>query len=344
MSELRRDPVLGRWVIISTERGNRPTDFIPAEPRKPKGFCAFCPGNEDKTPPEIAAVRDPHTAPNTPGWHVRVVSNKYPVLTIEGVLNKRAYGIYDIMNGIGAHEVFIESPNHHNTISTLPERNMIELCTMYRERMIDLEKDDRFKFILIFRNAGQAGGASLSHPHSQLIATPTVPKRISEELSGAMSYFDFKDRCVFCDMIDEERAFRKRVVEENEHFITFCPFASRFPFEMWLLPKRHVEKFSALKDEDIAPFSSCFQNSIRRLDTALGMPPYNYIIHTEPCNTSKPYQYHWHMEIIPRLTQIAGFEWGTGFYINPTAPEQAAEILRNAEEYRNANGETHTHR
>ena len=239
------------------------------------------------------------------------------------------------MNGVGAHEVFIETPRHDLTISTLSEQNVADLVWMYRERMIDLEKDERFKFILIFRNSGQAAGASLSHPHSQLIATPTVPKRISEELAGALTYFDFKDRCVFCDMIDEERAFKRRIVEENEDFITFCPVAARFPFEMWLLPKKHSDKFSGIKDDKLSSFASCFQRSVRRLDNTLGRPPYNYIIHTTPCNMSKQYYYHWHMEIMPRLTQIAGFEWGTGFYINPMPPEMAAEKLRNGGEAAN---------
>jgi UDPglucose--hexose-1-phosphate uridylyltransferase len=328
MSELRRDPVLGRWVIISSERGQRPTDFTPAEPRKPSGFCAFCPGNEDKTPPEIAAIREPGSHRDAPGWHVRVVSNKYPALAIEGDLNKRAHGIYDIMNGIGAHEVFIETPDHEKTISTLSDNNMQEVVWMYRERMIDLENDERFKYILIFRNAGQAAGSSLSHPHSQLIATPTVPKRITEELKGTLDYFEFKDRCVFCDMIDEERNYGKRIVVENESFISFTPFASRFPFEMWLMPKRHEQRFTRLMDIEIGSLAQCFQESIRRLDTALEFPPYNYIIHTIPCNMNKQYVYHWHIEIMPRLTNVAGFEWGTGFYINPTPPEQAAEILR----------------
>jgi UDPglucose--hexose-1-phosphate uridylyltransferase len=330
MSELRRDPVLGRWVIISSERGDRPSDFIAAKPLPKTGFCPFCPGNEDKTPPEIDAVRDSCTEPNKPGWRVRVVSNKYPALSIEGDLNKRARGIYDIMNGIGAHEVFIETPDHNRTISTLDPQNMEQLMWMYRERMIDLENDERFKYILIFRNAGQSAGASLAHPHSQLIATPTVPKRITEELNGAQDYFNFKDRCVFCDMIDEERDYQRRVIKENDRFICFAPFASRFPFEMWLMPKHHDPNFADLEDSDIAPLAQCFQKSLKYLDKALDFPPYNYIIHTIPVNTSRQYTYHWHIEIIPRLTNIAGFEWGTGFYINPVPPEQAVEILRSA--------------
>lgn len=331
MSELRRDPVLGRWVIISTERAARPTDFEPAQPRPPAGFCAFCPGNEDKTPPEILAVRQQGTQPNTEGWRIRVVSNKYPALAIEGELNKKGRGIYDIMNGVGAHEVFIECPDHNRTISTISHENMRELIWVYRQRLIDLEKDDRLKYILIFRNAGAAAGASLSHPHSQLIATPTVPKRIMEELSGTQAYMDFKDRCVFCDMIDEERDFRKRVVEENEHFIGFTPFAARFPFEMWILPKKHQSNFHYLTDAQIPYLADCFQSCLKRLDRAMEFPPYNYILHTAPCNTGRKYQYHWHFEILPRLTYVAGFEWGSGFYVNPTSPEQSAEILRDVD-------------
>ncbi len=340
MSELRRDPVLGRWVIISTERAGRPTDFEPAKPRPPGGFCAFCPGNEDKTPPEILALREPGTAPNTEGWRIRVVSNKYPALAIEGELNKKARGIYDIMNGVGAHEVFIESSDHKKTISTISSSNMRELMWAYRQRLIDLEGDERLKYILIFRNAGVAAGASLSHPHSQLIATPIVPKRITEELSGAQAYLDFKDRCVFCDMIDEELDFGKRIVENNEHFVGFTPFAARFPFEMWILPRKHQANFHNLTDEQMPFLADCLQNCIKRLDTALEFPPYNYILHTSPCNTDREYHFHWHIEILPRLTHVAGFEWGSGFYVNPTSPENSAEILREVELGERNNGET----
>jgi len=328
MSQLRRDPVLGRWVIISSERGHRPTDFEPAQPRELNGFCAFCPGNEEKTPPEIIALREPGTRPNTGGWRVRVVPNKFPALNIEGEVLKRGRGIYDIINGVGAHEVFIECPDHDKTISTISQENMRELIWAYRQRLIDLAYDERLKYVLIFRNAGMAAGASLSHPHSQLMATPIVPKRITEELSGTRAYLDFKDRCVFCDMVDEERDYGKRVIEENKYFISFTPFAARFPFEMWLLPKTHQECLRNLTDEQIPFLADCFQRSIRRLDAAVEYPPYNFLLHTSPCNTGKNHFYHWHFEIIPRLTHIAGFEWGSGFYVNPTPPEQAAEILR----------------
>lgn len=330
LSELRRDPVVGRWVIVSSERGGRPSDYETSRPQQRDGFCPFCEGNEDKTPPEIRVIRAPGTEPNTKGWRIRVVSNKFPALKIEGELNKRARGIYDIMSGIGAHEVFIETPDHGKTISTLPFEHMRDLIYTYRERMNDLEKDYRFKFILIFRNSGQAAGASLRHPHSQLIATPTIPKRIIEEIEGFRRYLDFKDRCVFCDMIDEELTSQKRIVCENEHFVSFEPFASRFPFETWILPKTHQASFKSLKDENLAELAEVFQDTIKRLDKSLDFPPYNYVLHTNPVNTEIDYNYHWHFEIIPRLTHVAGFEWGTGFYINPTPPEQAAEFLREA--------------
>lgn len=332
MSELRRDPVTGRWVIISTERSARPTDFA-VEPSKRKGgFCPFCEGNETKTPPEITAYRAFGTSPDTPGWRVRVVANKYPALQIEGDLHKRAQGIYDVMNGIGAHEVVIETPRHDATISTLTSEAMVELIWMYRERLIDLERDPRFQYILIFRNSGEAAGASLEHPHTQIIATPTIPKRIMEEVRGVKAYLDFKDRCVFCDMVAEELDTRKRIVAENELFVAFTAFAARFPFETWILPKKHQAGFEEMPPEHVPPFAHILQETIHRIDTSLSFPPYNYLVHTNPCNvTPETHFYHWHLEIIPRLTKVAGFEWGSGFYINPTPPESAAELLRAVE-------------
>lgn len=328
MSELRRDPVIGRWVIISSERGGRPSDFDPEKTKPRPGFCPFCEGNEGNTPPEIMAVRDDGSEPNTPGWDIRVVSNKFPALQIEGDLVKRARGIYDTMTGVGAHEVFIETPQHDKTISTLPFEHMIKLMKIYRDRLYDLEKDRRFQYILIFRNSGQAAGASLMHPHSQLIATPTIPKRIMEELMGVRRYLDFKERCVFCDMVDEERIFGKRIVCENDEFISFNPFAARFPFESWIMPKAHEACFKCMTDEQIPKLAEVLQETIRRIDKCLNFPPYNYVLHTRPVNVEQEYVYHWHFEIIPRLTYIAGFEWGTGFYINPTPPEVSAEFLR----------------
>ena len=200
----------------------------------------------------------------------------------------------------------------------------------YLGRSIDLRRDSRFKYILIFKNYGKSAGASLTHPHSQLIALPIVPKRVNEEVKSASEYYDYKERCVFCDMIRQEMEEGERVVLENEDFITFCPFVSRFPYEMWIMPKRHQSDFNSLElDKDsVKRLGIILRDSMRKLKLTLGDPPYNYIIHTSPVNGHEREDYHWHVEIMPRLIEVAGFEWGSGFYINPVAPEAAAKNLK----------------
>lgn len=331
MPELRKDPVSGRWVIIATERARRPRDFkTEAQPVR-AGFCPFCEGGEDSTPPEIMAYREAGTAANTPGWRVRVVPNLFPALMIEGELDKRGEGIYDRMNGIGAHEVIIETPKHVLSLSALSNVNVEEVLWTYRDRLVDLKKDKRFIYGMIFKNVGQAAGASLEHSHSQLIVTPTVPKTVADEMKGAQDFYGYRGRCIFCDMIEQEISTGKRVVLEGENFVAFTPFASRFAFELWLLPKRHASHFENLQKLGIAELATDLKTILAKLEQALDYPPYNYIIHTAPFDVGDLAHYHWHIEIIPRLTHIAGFEWGTGFYINPVPPENAAEYLRAVE-------------
>ncbi|HRZ86555.1 MAG TPA: galactose-1-phosphate uridylyltransferase [bacterium] len=335
MPELRKDPVLGRWVIVSTERGKRPSDFnIEPEATEKKG-CPFCEGSEDKTPPEIFAFRDPNSKPNTPNWEVRVVSNKFPVLRVEGDLEKQGVGMYDRMNGIGAHEVIIETPDHFKKMEMLPIDSLVKVLETYKIRSLDLMNDARFRYILIFKNEGIAAGATLSHSHSQLIATPVTPKRVKEELDGAKEYFQYKDRCVFCDMIREEMQHKIRVVYENKDFIAYCPFASRFPFELSILPKRHYPDYHNIQPNELVSLADMLKVTLTKLSKALNKPQYNFIVHTAPVRrprsgywTTIDYDFHWHIELMPRLTKVAGFEWGTGFYINPTVPEEAAKFLQ----------------
>ena len=328
MPELRKDPVIGRWVIISTERGKRPTDFArdPA-PRRPS-FCPFCPGHEDKTPPEVLAYRPAGSRRDGPGWTVRVVPNKFPALQIEGDMDRRAEGLYDKMNGIGAHEVVIETPEHELALADLSAADLEQVLRAYRERMNDLKRDHRFRYLMLFKNHGEAAGATLEHSHSQLIATPIVPKRVQEELDGAFRHFQLKERCIFCDMIAQERGDRRRIVSENDEFLAFAPFASRFAFETWLLPKRHESHFEAGDPGRLGQLAEILRATLTRVGKALNHPPYNFILHTSPCNQEGLDHYHWHFEIMPKLTKTAGFEWGTGFHINPTTPEEAAEYLR----------------
>ncbi len=329
MPELRKDPIIGRWVIISMERGKRPSDFNERAERKKKStFCPFCPGNEDKTPPEIFAIRSAKTKPNTPGWSLRVVPNKYPALQIQGDLNRRGEGIFDKMNGVGAHEVIIETPEHDKTIDKFSIKEIENIFMTYRLRIQDLKKDKRLRYPMIFKNHGSAAGASLEHSHSQLIALPIVPKRVLEELDGSKRYFNYKERCIFCDIIYQELEDGIRIVLENEHFIVWSPYAPRFPFEIWILPREHHSNFEYISDQHINSLARIIKEFFIRMNLVLENPPYNFLIHTTPINLSDNLYYHWHIEFIPKLTKIAGFEWGTGFYINPTPPEEAAKFLR----------------
>ena len=338
MSELRKDPVIGRWVIIASERGKRPTDFATATPKGKPGSCPFCEGNETMTPPEIYAVRSHDTLANTPGWKVRVVPNKFPALRVEGSVDREGVGMFDKMSGIGAHEILIETPMHDDFLQNRSNEGIMLLLDTYQKRMVDLKRDIRLHYIMIFKNEGERAGASLSHSHSQIIATPIVPKRVREEVDGSLEYFGYKMRCVFCDIIREEKRFGSRIVYESASFISLCPFASRFPFEIWLLPKRHMSDYSLMTQQELVELSECLLITMKRLAVALGEPQYNWMLHTEP-NTAVPRNpwpdirdhYHWHFEIIPKLTRVAGFEWGTGFYINPTPPEDAAAFLREVE-------------
>ena len=328
MSELRKDPIIGRWVIISTERGKRPHDFV-VEPEMTKGgFCPFDPGNEHTTPPEILAYREDGSAPNTPGWLLRVVNNKFPALSTEEELDRRGEGMFDKMNGVGTHEVIIESPDHQLTLATISLEGFFRVLTAYRDRIAALSEDPRFKYVLIFKNQGRAAGASLEHSHSQLIGLPIVPELVMEELSGGKFYYNYKERCVFCDMIRQELQEGVRVVLENAEFVAISPFAPRSPFEIWILPKAHQSSYVDLKEDSFHLLAEVFSVTLKSLEKALGKVPYNFILHTSPIGEPELAYYHWHFEIVPKLTLIAGFEWGSGFYINPTPPEDAAQYLR----------------
>ncbi len=334
MPEWRKDPVVGRWVIISTERSRRPSDFkLQPEPKRAE-VCFFCPGNEDKTPSEVLAYRLLGSEPNKLGWTVRVVPNKFPALRIEGALGERSEGMFEMMDGVGAHEVIIETPDHDASLETLPLRHVEDVLWAFRDRILDLKKDERFRSIIVFKNHGAAAGASLEHPHSQLIALPIIPKRIQEELEGCERYYRSHKRCIYCDMIQQEVQSRVRVVAENTEFIALAPFASRFPFEMCLLPMVHDASFEKAHREEYSHLAAILQGVLRRTFSLLNDPPYNIMLHSAPWGDDCEHFYHWHVEITPRLTGIAGFEWGTGFYINPTPPEEATRFLREVLEAR----------
>ena len=337
MSRLRKDPIVGRWIIISTDRSKKPEDYHAEEPGDDvtPAECPFCAGNEAKTPPEIMSFRPEPVVPDTKGWWVRVIPSKFPVLHVEGSLEREGSGIYDWMNGIGAHEIIIETPDHALRLEDLPESQVEKVLWAYRDRILDLERDERLRYVLVLKNQGWIAGSTLNHAQSQIIATPIIPKRAKEKLDGAKSYYDYKERCIFCDMIRQELADAVRIVEESRHFLVFTPFAARFPFEVWIYPKRHACAYVDITKEEIMDFSRTLRNTLKRLGIVLQNPPYNYILYTAPNRIPRSGHwhslnddFHWHLEIMPRITRTAGFEWGSGFYINPTPPEDAARYLR----------------
>lgn len=332
MSEWRKDPIVDRWVIISTERGKRPNDYKEILEGKKVQECPLCEGKEKMTPPEIIAYREPGSQNDAPGWWVRVVPNKFPALQIEGEPYLQQRGLYQTMPGVGAHELIVETTTHDSGLDTQTAKQVEEVIWAWRDRSLDLRQDYRMKYIQIFKNTGSVAGASLEHTHSQLVATPIVPVDVIQELEGVNDYHSRHGRCVFCDMINQEVAEKERVIIDSKHFLSFSPYASRFPFEIWILPKEHQHDFGQIREELVQDLAGVLRAALRKLTILIKNIPYNVVLHTAPVNTSEESNYHWHLEIMPRLTVMAGFELGTGYFINPTSPEIASQALRETEE------------
>jgi len=332
MPELRQDPTTKEWVIIAAERSKRAHDFKKAQliTEKPsyKEDCPFCPGNEHLTPHETLAYRS-GGPPDSKGWWVRVIPNRFPALSPQGSLErKEEKGFFRMMDGVGIHEVVIEDPLHNQLLPLMEDKQVEEVLLAYRERYLALREDPRIKLIIIFKNYGEAAGTSLEHPHSQLVGTPIVPSNVRKKLQEAARYYDDYGRCVYCDLIEEELSLGKRIVEETERFVVFQPFASRFPFETWIVPKQHQASFGPISMEDSKRFAKVIKGTLFRLHSKLNDPEYNYVIHTAPTKDEEEDYYHWHLQIVPRLTTPAGFEVGSGIFINVSFPEENAQYLR----------------
>ncbi len=333
MPELRQDPATKQWVIIATERAKRPEDYPKNSEKEEhphyKENCPFCPGNEAMTPPEEIAYRYAGTEPDTEGWWVRVIPNLFAALEPNGHSGRtQENGFFRKMDGVGKHEVVIESPLHNATIGTMDVKQIEEILLIYRNRFNELSQDSRFQFVKIFRNHGKAAGRSLVHPHSQLIATPIVPLHIRHRLEEAMRYYDDNGECVFCRMMEEEAGCEKRVVLETEEFLAFEPFASSTPFETWIMPKKHAATYGNISVDDAKNLANVLSRIMKRLHDGLNDPDYNYMIHTAPFKNADENWYHWFIRIAPRLNMIAGFELGSRVFINTTPPEVAADFLR----------------
>ncbi|MGD0781620.1 MAG: DUF4921 family protein [Candidatus Aminicenantales bacterium] len=337
-SELRRDPAGGNWVIIAPDRANRPDEFRPRAVRPAGGSaasCPFCPGREARTPPEVAAVRPPSSPPDGPGWRVRVVPNKFPALSrAGGHPEMRTGGLFQGLDGVGVHEVVIETPDHAADFSSLSPGAAGEVVRTWRDRLRALAAEPSCAYVQLFKNYGRAAGASLSHLHSQVVALPVVPGRIREEIGLAARFHAANGACLHCRVIAEETALAKRVILRDADFIATAPYASRFPYEIHIHPLRHAARFTSAEDGETGALAALLRVVLGRLRRALDDPPFNLLLHQSPpvrkaglsAGDESP-AYHWHIEILPVLTRVAGFEWGTDIHINPIPPEAAAERL-----------------
>ncbi len=338
-NELRKDYLLERWVVIATERSRRPTDF--AKPRNDAAktsVCPMCVGNENITPPasmlylkEADGVKravDPVVGERPKNWLVRSFPNLYPAF----VPPKDSQDAKEILKGdsfgyaIGVHEVLAESPNHDEDPADAELPQLELLLKAYIDRVAELSAKPYVKYVSIFRNYGHEAGASLSHAHSQIVATPIVPTKIQEELNAAKTFYTQHKKCAYCDIIEKE--FKSpRLILENAHFVVFAPYASISPMEFWIMPKRHSQNLLDLTPSEISVFAKTLKTSLKALKDLVNDPPYNYGFHLAINQDAKDY-YHWHLEVYPKLSIWAGFELNTGIYINTVTPETAAESLR----------------
>ena len=333
MPRLRYDEIHKLWVIFAPDRSQRPTDY--AKPPTPEivGECPFCPGNERQTPPEKYSLRRNDSKPDTPGWDIRVVPNKFPALVESEEKGLVESDFEKSIGGFGVHEVIVDTPEHSADIPDMPLNQIAGMLKTYRMRLRELESDDRFEYIQIFRNFGYNAGETFSHPHSQLITLPVIPSIVLTEIEAGFAHFNRKQSCLFCDTIKHEIDSSARVIVRNDKFLVFAPYASRLPFEICVMPVRHSYNFSDISDDEALSLAEALKNSLTSLQNVTGGVDYNILIHSLTHtyvkeNRSPEAVYHWHFEILPRLTKAAGFEIGTGFGINSVLPESAAGILR----------------
>lgn len=327
MPEFRQNMVSKEWVIIATERAKRPDQFLQKKEEKKslpsyREDCPFCPGNESMTPPSLFSIEKNGT------WSLRVVPNKFAALQSHLTTERKHEGRFLKADGFGIAEVVIETPYHNRTIATMDPEEVRNTVRAYQERYLALSKMGKIDLITIFRNYGERAGTSLEHPHSQIIATPIVPPHVRNPLYQSQLACDAFGDCIYCGMMEEEQRQQVRVVEETEHYLVLCPFASRSPFETRIYPKIHHSSFASISEVELMEFAAVLQRTLKRLFLGLNDPDYNYIIRSAPIEDSFVKYHHWYVVIVPKLTTPAGFEIGTGIYINTTLPEQCAEFLR----------------
>jgi UDPglucose--hexose-1-phosphate uridylyltransferase len=326
MSELRQNLATKEWYIIATERAKRPMDFnLDDKKREQQEYsteCPFCPGNESLTREHT------HEIKMNGKWVVRSVPNKYSALQPEGNRERVDKGVYRKMQGVGYHEVIIESDLHNDNYYKMPVEHIENIIRLYIHRYREFISDEKVEDVIIFKNYGSSAGSSMAHPHSQIIATPIVPTPTRSILESAKRYYDDHGRCAYCQMISEELHEKTRVVTSNEEFVVFCPYASGTPFETWIVPRTHRADFCDIPEDEIHGLAAIMKDIFSRYYYGLEDPDFNFVIKTPPRDESNDRSFHWYIQVFPKITKIAGFELGSGMYINVTIPEENAEFLR----------------
>ena len=327
MSEIRLNPITREWVIIAREKGKKPDDFIivKEETRRPEFLktCPFCPGNEAVTPKETFKISDEK------GWKIRVVPNKFAVLSREGERARAHTGLHKDVTGVGTHEVIIETPVHNLTTATMPLEQLKEVIQTYKDRFLEIYRDRRVEHVILFKNSGLASGTTIEHPHSQVVGIPVMPLHIRSRIENAMRFFDDTGECLMCRMIKDELNEGTRIVMDTKHFVAFVPYAALSPFHIWIFPKRHSGFFADMQSEEIWDMASNLKSIMARLYYGLNNPDFNYVVRSgSSCEANSGF-IHWYLSIVPRVAMASGFELGSGMYINPLIPESAAEYLRN---------------
>ena len=328
MSEYRQDPLVQRWVVMAPERALRPIEVHEEPQLVEMGIDPFSEGNEAETTPEVFAIRDEGSIANGPGWRVRVVPNKYPAVQRNSFPEQNPSDVTAIRPGTGAHEVIIECPHCEPNMSRLATENIADVLRAYRQRLLELKRDPRLIHATIFKNQGALAGASVHHSHSQLIAVPFVPPTILEELQGAREFYERTGGCLFEHILKQELEERSRIVFESPRLLAYCPYASRFSYETWIVPRRPGSHFEQVDNETLRDLALILKAVLRSLELNVNDPPFNFVLHSAPFRMDTLPYYRWHIEILPRLSRVAGFEWGSGCFINQVLPEEAAQRLR----------------
>ena len=331
MAELRQNMVTKEWVIISNERAKRPDNYIQSHQHpttETQTFfdpsCPFCPGNEELDL-EIECL------PPNGAWQTRVVYNKFPALSKDDNLTRTFHGVHRTISGVGHHEIVVESPRHNTTLALMSAIEIKLVLETYYSRGWDIRKDPRIEQIIYFKNHGERAGASLKHPHSQIIGLPVVPGHIRSRIDEARRYFDDTGNCAYCIMMGEELENKERLVTTSEYFAAFVLYAAPSPFHIWVIPRKHSVSFLYSQADELADLGHIVRDVLRRLYIGLRDPAYNLIIRSAPVKEISNDYLHWYVTIVPRLSHTAGFELGSGIFINPAIPEESAEFLRNVE-------------